>query len=107
MALSELTPQLVNLEEAVTILFCQVDDSYYRLKPKGRHYETLKELTDSEVIILALFQQPPPDGRSRRDPLTVVRSLVDADVLCAKRCLLLAGVGAPAFPNCLWGRYTA
>jgi hypothetical protein len=57
MARSELTPQLVLLEEAVTILFCQVDDAYYRLNPKGRHYETLKELSDSEVITLALFQQ--------------------------------------------------
>jgi hypothetical protein len=57
MAQPELTPQLVLLEEAVTILFCQVDDAYYRLNPKGRHYETLKELSDSEVITLALFQQ--------------------------------------------------
>jgi hypothetical protein len=57
MARSELTPQLVLLEEAVTILFCRVDDTYYRLNPKGRHYETLKELSDSEVITLALFQQ--------------------------------------------------
>ncbi len=57
MARSELTPQLVLLEEAVTILFCQVDDAYYRLNPEGRHYEALKELSDSEVITLALFQQ--------------------------------------------------
>lgn len=57
MALPELTPQLALLEEAVTILFCRVDDIYYRLNPKGRHYETLKELSDSEVITLALFQQ--------------------------------------------------
>src|SRR5215218_8171843 len=56
MAQSELTPQLVLLEEAVTILFCQVDDAYYRLNPKGRSYETLKELSDSEVMTLALFQ---------------------------------------------------
>jgi len=34
-----------------------VDDIYYRLNPKGRRYETLKELSDSEVITLALFQQ--------------------------------------------------
>lgn len=57
MAQSELTPQLVLLEEAVTILFCQVDDAYYRLNPKGRYYETIKELSDSEVMTLALFQQ--------------------------------------------------
>jgi hypothetical protein len=57
MALPELTPQLALLEEAVTVLFCRVDDIYYRLNPKGRSYETLKELSDSEVITLALFQQ--------------------------------------------------
>jgi Transposase DDE domain len=53
----ELTPRLALLEEALTILFCRVDDIYYRLNPKGRCYETLKELSDSEVITLALFQQ--------------------------------------------------
>jgi hypothetical protein len=57
MAQSELTPQLALLEEAVTVLFCQIDDTYYRLNPKGRQYQTLKELSDSEVITLALFQQ--------------------------------------------------
>jgi hypothetical protein len=51
------TPQLVLLEEAVTVLFCQIDDAYYQLNPKGRQYETLKELSDSEVTTLALFQQ--------------------------------------------------
>jgi hypothetical protein len=38
-------------------LFCLIDDAYYRLNPKGRRYETLKELSDSEVITLVLFQQ--------------------------------------------------
>jgi hypothetical protein len=57
MAQPELTPQLALLEEAVTILFCRVDDTYYRLNPEGRRYENLKELSDSEVITLALFQQ--------------------------------------------------
>lgn len=57
MAQPELTPQLALLEEAVTVLFCRVDDTYYRLNPKGRRYENLKELSDSEVITLALFQQ--------------------------------------------------
>ena len=57
MAQPELTPRLALLEEAMTVLFCQVDDIYYRLNPKGRDYETLKELSDSEVITLALFQQ--------------------------------------------------
>ena len=45
------------LEEAVTVLFCRVDDAYYRLNPKGKRYETLKELSDSEILALALFQQ--------------------------------------------------
>ncbi len=53
----ELTPHLSLLEEAVTVLFCRIDDAYYRLNPKGHHYETLKGLSDSEVITLAIFQQ--------------------------------------------------
>ncbi len=57
MAQPELTPHLALLEEAITVLFCRVDDIYYRLNPKGRCYQTLKELSDSEVISLALFQQ--------------------------------------------------
>jgi hypothetical protein len=57
MAQPELTPHLSLLEEAITVLFCYIDDIYYRLNPKGRRYETLKELSDSEVITLALFQQ--------------------------------------------------
>jgi hypothetical protein len=48
---------LALLEEAITILFCRIDDAYYRLNPEGHRYETLKELSDSEVITLALFQQ--------------------------------------------------
>jgi hypothetical protein len=55
MAQRELTPQMSLLEEAVTVLFCRIDDIYYQLNPKGRRYETLKELSDSEVITLALF----------------------------------------------------
>ncbi len=57
MAQPELTPQLALLEEAIIVLFCQIDDIYYQLNPKGHHYETLKELSDSEVITPALFQQ--------------------------------------------------
>ena len=57
MALPELTPQLALPEEAVTVLFCRVDDVYYRINPQGRRYETLKDLSDSEVVTLALFQQ--------------------------------------------------
>ncbi len=57
MAQRELTPHLSLLEEAMTVLFCRIDDAYYRTNPKGRRYESLKELSDSEVITLALFQQ--------------------------------------------------
>jgi hypothetical protein len=57
MAQPEPTPQLALLEEAMTVLFCRIDDTFYRLNPKGRHYETLKELSDSEIMTLALLQQ--------------------------------------------------
>ncbi len=58
MALPEHTSsRLALLEEAMTVWFCRVDDTYYRFNPKGRRYESLKELSDSEVITLALFQQ--------------------------------------------------
>src|SRR5918998_718099 len=45
------------LEEALTVLFCLVDEIYQNVNPNGRRYESLKKLTDSEVITLALFQQ--------------------------------------------------
>jgi len=45
------------LEEAVSVLFCLVDDAYALRNPKGRRYESLKRLSDSEVLALALFQQ--------------------------------------------------
>ena len=56
MAQPELTPQLALLEEAMTVLFCRIDDTYYHLNPKGHHYETLKVLSDSEIITLALLE---------------------------------------------------
>ena len=45
------------LEEALTVLFCLVDDIYQNVNPDGWRYESLKKLSDSEVITLALFQQ--------------------------------------------------
>ena len=53
------TPRLAHTEEALTILFCLIDDAYaHLLNPKGaRRYESIKRLSDSEVIALALFQQ--------------------------------------------------
>ena len=54
---TEHTPQSLLLEEAITILFCQVDDLYHRLNPKAQRYASLKRLSDSEILALALFQQ--------------------------------------------------
>ena len=51
------TPRLAHTEEALTVLFCLVDDAYALLNPRARHYESIKRLADSEVITLALFQQ--------------------------------------------------
>jgi hypothetical protein len=51
------TPQFVVLEEAITVLFCLIDNAYTTLNPKRRRYASLKRLSDSEVTTLALFQQ--------------------------------------------------
>jgi hypothetical protein len=58
MAHTNHTPRLAYTEEAITVLFCLVDDAYRILNPHGAHsYESIKRLSDSEVIALALFQQ--------------------------------------------------
>ncbi len=57
MALPQHTPPLASLEEAVTVLFCLVDDAYRLLNPRWRSHEPLKKLSDSEVLTLALLQQ--------------------------------------------------
>jgi Transposase DDE domain len=51
------TPRLADTEEALTALFCLIDDAYALLNPDGKRYESIKRLADSEVIALALFQQ--------------------------------------------------
>ncbi len=51
------TPTLASLEEAITVLFCLIDDAYRLLNPRGQGYESLKKLSDSEILTLALFQQ--------------------------------------------------
>src|ERR671921_1875069 len=51
------THRSTGTEEAITVLFCLIDDAYANLNPRGRRYESLKRLSDSEVITLALFQQ--------------------------------------------------
>lgn len=57
MAHHNTTPRAARLEEAVTVLFCLVDDAYAILNPGGDRYESLKRLSDSEVLALALLQQ--------------------------------------------------
>jgi Transposase DDE domain len=52
------TSRLATTEEALIVLFCLVDDAYaMRNSNDARRYESLKRLSDSEVITLALFQQ--------------------------------------------------
>lgn len=51
------TPSLALLEEALTVLFCRIDNAYYQINPRGARYASLKELSDSEILTLALFQQ--------------------------------------------------
>ncbi len=58
MAHAHHTRRLAQTEEALTVLFCLIDDAYSLLNPHGqRRYESIKRLSDSEVIALALFQQ--------------------------------------------------
>ena len=57
MAHPERTAGFALLEEAVIVLFCRIDDAYAPLNPRGGHYASLKQLSDSEVLTLALFQQ--------------------------------------------------
>jgi Transposase DDE domain len=57
MARLQHTHSLPHLEEALTVLFCLIDEAYTLLNPHARRYESLKHLSDSEVIALALFQQ--------------------------------------------------
>lgn len=57
MARTNHTQRLARTEEALTVLFCLIDDAYAPLNPNGRRYEPLKRLSDSEVITLALLQQ--------------------------------------------------
>jgi Transposase DDE domain len=58
MARPQHTHSLPDLEEAMTVLFCLIDDAYRLLNPRGaRRYESIKRLSDSEIITLALLQQ--------------------------------------------------
>ncbi len=58
MAHPEHTAGFALLEEAVTVLFCQIDDAYAHLNPNGgRRYESIKRLADSEVIALSRLKR--------------------------------------------------
>jgi len=47
MAQSHLTPESASLEDAVTTLFCLVDDAYQHINPRAYHYASLKK--DSRI----------------------------------------------------------
>ena len=51
------TPTIASLGEAITVRFCLVDETYALLNPDGRTHESLKRLSDSKVLTLALIQQ--------------------------------------------------
>lgn len=57
MAQQHHTPEPASLEDAVIALFCLVDDAYQHINPHSGHYDSLKRLSDSEVLTLALVQQ--------------------------------------------------
>jgi hypothetical protein len=57
MAQPQATSRLLRTEDAVIALFCLTDDAYRLLNPRGGLYESLKRLSDSEVLTLALLQQ--------------------------------------------------
>ncbi len=57
MALPEHSAGFALLEEAIIVFFCEIDDAYRHLNPRGGHYASLKRLSDSEILTLALFQQ--------------------------------------------------
>lgn len=57
MAHEHLTRRFARTEEAIITLFCLVDDAYHHLNPRAQCYESLKRLSDSELIALALFEQ--------------------------------------------------
>jgi hypothetical protein len=65
MAHPEHTPGFALLEEAITVLFCLIDDAYTRLNPRGGHYASLKQLSDSEILTLPRALSATQRGRVR------------------------------------------
>jgi hypothetical protein len=51
------TEALARTEDALTVLFCLIDDAYAHLNQQANSYEAIKRLSDSEVLTLALLQQ--------------------------------------------------
>ena len=57
MAHTNHTQRLAQTEEALTVLFCLIDDAYALLNARGQTHASLKKLSDSEIITLTLLQQ--------------------------------------------------
>ena len=51
------TQGLARTEDALTVLLCLTDDAYATLNPGAKSYESIKRLSDSEILTLALLQQ--------------------------------------------------
>ena len=51
------TEGFARTEDAVTVLFCLTDDACAALNPGAKSYESIKRLSDSEILTLALLQQ--------------------------------------------------
>jgi hypothetical protein len=51
------TQGLSRTEDALTVLFCLTDDAYATLNPGAKSYESIKRLSDSEILTLVLLQQ--------------------------------------------------
>jgi hypothetical protein len=49
------TQRLAQTEEALSVLFCLIDEAYALLNPRGQTHASLKKLSDSEIITLTLL----------------------------------------------------
>ena len=71
------THRFTRTEEAITVLFCLIDDAYANLNPRGRRYESLKRLSDSEVISLVLLRDLSNRDKHRvLNPTLLLRSQI-------------------------------
>src|SRR3954465_2809472 len=60
------TSRLVETEEALTVLFCLLNDAYAHLNPRARCYESIKRLSDSDAS--AHRPRPLPAAAGRGSP---------------------------------------